>query len=129
MVKILGVSLSALIVILTIIGISASIKNKKQTEWAKSVPLTGKQQEALWQIWQAYQEGRPPKKNPLNLLENSDREYLKKVLSVEFRPEEFKKQDSFSLKKYEKLKRAGFTYEQLDVIIGMTQNRVGRKDL
>ncbi len=97
--------------------------------WAESVPLSDRQRTAMETIWAAYLAGKPPARDPLDRLTQEDRQYLRKISSDLFRPAEFGEPEPFPERKYERLRDKGFTPHQIEIIMGMIQNRVGRPDL
>jgi len=107
-------------------------RNRRLDAWARSVLLTEAQQSAMWELWQAFKAGRVPEVDPLERLSDDDREYINKICSAEYRPAEFGIGLSLNiprLAQFMSLLDKGYNSEQAAIIVGMTINRVGRKDI
>lgn len=109
--------------------LGAKSRNRQLDAWARSIPLTEAQQSAMWELWQAFKSGRVPEVDPLARLSNEDREYIKTICSADYRPPEFGSANTLRLAQFQSLLERGYTPEQAAVIVGMTINRVGRKDI
>ena len=107
----------------------AKSRNRRLDTWARSVPLTEAQQSAMWELWQAFKAGGVPEVDPLSKLSIPDREYIKTICSANYRPPEFGSGNIPRLAQFQSLLERGYTPEQAAVIVGMTINRVGRKDI
>lgn len=129
MFQLLLIILVVLAVCFFVVFISALWRNKKLEEWACSVNLTKEQQDAMWELWTAFKEGRTPKVDPLARLSKRGREHIKTICSAEYRPEKFGSADTLRLAKFIKDLERGYTPAQAAVLAGMTFNRVGRKDI
>ena len=109
--------------------ISVSSRNSKLDTWARSIPLTFSQQDVMWELWCDFKAGRVPDRDPLGLLSESDRAYIKTICSAPFRPSQFGNADVVRLSQFISLCERGWSTTHAAIIVGMTQNRVGRKDL
>ena len=123
-----GIVIGIIAILLVIIGLNF-FQEQKLNNWAKAVPLSSEQRQAMTAIWEGYKAGIAPKPDPLAKLSSADREYIRKICSDGFRPEGVPDPEPFPSRKYEELTSLGFTSAQIDVIMGMTANHVGRKDL
>jgi hypothetical protein len=104
-------------------------RNARLAAWGKSIPLTSVQQEAMWELYQSMKAGIVPSYDPLENLNDEDKEYVFKVCSSAFRPAEYGNADTLRLTIFRDLQAKGFTSEQSAVLLGMMFNMVGRKDL
>ena len=104
-------------------------RNKKLAQWAKSVPISSIQQNAMWEVWLAGKQKNPPAHDPLLELNEDDRKYIIKICSADFRPLEYGTASVLRLSSFKHYQEIGFTAEQAAVITGMMFNMVGRKDL
>lgn len=104
-------------------------RNKRLDAWARSVPLSESQQGAMWEIWQAFKAGRIPQNDPLADLSEEDREYVKLICSPEVRPAEFGLAETLRVAQFMSLIERDYKAEHAAIIVGMTINRVGRKDI
>lgn len=104
-------------------------RNRRLNAWARSVPLTEAQQSAMWELWQAFEAGHVPEVDPLSRLSGDDREYIKTICSADYRPAEFGSANVLRLAQFQSLIERGYNPEQAAVIVGMTFNMVGRKDI
>lgn len=104
-------------------------RNKRLDNWAKSVPISEAQQNAMKELWDAHNNNRVPEVDPLSNLTKEDLEYVKLICSADFRPKEFGSANSVRLALYFSLKEKGYSFDQAAIIIGMSTNRVGRKDI
>ncbi len=93
------------------------------------MPLTEVQQSAMWELWQDFKAGRVPDICPLAQLSDDDREHIKTICSADYRPAEFGSAKVLRLAQFQSLLERGYTSEQTAVIVGMTINRVGQKDI
>lgn len=129
MIQLLFVILATLAIAFLAVFISALWRNKKLDEWASSVNLTKEQQNAMWELWTAFKKGEIPKVDPLARLSKKDREHIKIICGVDYRPRKFGSANPLRIAKFIKDLERGYTPEQAAVIAGMTFNRVGRKDI
>ncbi len=107
-------------------------RENKLNAWARSVPLTEAQQAAMWEVWQAFKAGVVPKIDPLSRLTEAEREYIKEMCSPDHRPAAFSSGrggDVLRIAQFESALERGYTPAQAAVIVGMTFNKVGRKDI
>ena len=108
---------------------AAKRRNQELAEWAATIPVTDAQQGAMMKLWKASQSHKPPSEDPLLSLCDSDREYLRKICSADFRPARFGDIHALHMVTHINLTKRGFSPEQAVIIVGMTFNGVGMKDI
>jgi len=104
-------------------------RNRRLAKWGKSVPVTDKQKDAMWELWIAGKNGVPPRIDPLSKLSQEDKDYILKICSADFRPSEFGNANVLRLASWRHFKELGFTEDQGAVLVGMMFNMVGRQDI
>ena len=104
-------------------------RNRRLDAWARCVPLTEAQESAMWELWQAFKANRVPEVDPLALLSDDDREYITTICSADYLSAEFGSANVPRVAQFLYLIERGYTTKQAAVIVGMTINRVGRKDI
>lgn len=109
--------------------VSIKLRNRRLDLWARSVPLTKVQQDAMWELWQAFKNGQVPEDDPVSRLSKDDREYIKTICGADYRPSKFGSADVLRLAQFQSLMERGYTAEQSAIIVGMTINKIGRKDI
>ena len=114
-----------------ILSIWRSVKKRNQNlkNWAQSIPLTNKQQSTIWELWQDFKAKKVPEIDPLSRLTKKDYEYIRKICSADFRPFKFGLANTLRFSQFLSLIERGYNHKQATIIVGMTINLVGRKDL
>jgi len=122
-------ALAVILVIFISIALLIRTRNRRLDKWARSIPLTDSQQSALWELWQNFKAGRIPEVDPLTRLSPYDREYINQICSADFRPLEFGSSNTVRMSQGLSLLKRGYKPEHAAIIVGMTINRVGRRDI
>lgn len=104
-------------------------RNRRLAAWAKSVPISPAQAEAMRALWAAGQAKIPPHSDPLDSLSQEDATYVVKICGASFRPREFGDASVVRVASFKHFKGLGFTDRQAAVLVGMTANMVGRPDV
>ena len=104
-------------------------RNARLATWGKTISLTPLQQESMWELYQSMKAGVVPSTDPLQKLNDEDKEYIFKICGSNFRPTEFGNADVLRLSVFRDLQSKGYNGEQSAILVGMMFNMVGRKDL
>ena len=105
---------------------------RKLNEWARSVSLTETQQSAMWELWEVFKTGNVPDADPLSRLSEENLNYIKQICSPDYRPAAFnsgKGGDVVRIAQFKYLTEKGYNPTQTAVLVGMTLNKVGRRDI
>lgn len=118
--------------LLIFIGVSwhsGSERNKRLEEWASSIPMSPNVRQAMDDLMLAAKaalaaNGQPPLECPLERLTTDERQYLQKICSPAFLPEEFGRGTTVAMwaSELRDLKAKGLTDEQARIVIGMVHN-------
>lgn len=80
-------------------------------------------------LWTAGQAKTPPSVDPLDGLSEEDVTYILKICGASFRPREFGDATVTRIASFGYYKGHGFKDKQAAVLVGMTINMVGRRDV
>ena len=104
-------------------------RNHRLAAWAKTVPLSQRESEAMWQLWVAGKQETPPARNPLLDLRPDELSHVLEVCGAAYRPREFGGANTLRLASFQHFTELGFDEQQSAVLVGMAFNMVGRQDL
>ena len=101
-------------------------RNRRLAAWARSVPISPAQAQAMRALWAAGRAKTPPIADPLDALSEEDMAYVVKICGASFRPPEFGDASVARVASFRYFKGLGFNDRQAPVLVGMTTNMVGR---
>jgi hypothetical protein len=104
-------------------------RNARLDAWARSVHLSEIQQDAMWRLWITFKRRAIPDEDPLATLSREDLDYVLEVCGEGYRPARFGSARVLRLAQFQSLLGRGYSPDQAAVIVGMTINRVGRRDI
>ena len=61
-------------------------RNAKLAAWGQAVHLTALQRESMWELYLSMKTGVVPSVDPLQKLNNEDKEYILRICGSDFRP-------------------------------------------
>jgi len=116
-----------LIAVVGVLLVGGARRNRRLAAWARGVPISPAQAEAMRALWAAGQARRPPTVDPLDTLGEEDMAYVLKICGASFRPREFGDASVVRVLSFMHFKGFGFTDRQAAVLVGMTVNMVGKR--
>lgn len=120
--------LIAVLLLLSLAAIGQVLRNRDLDAWARSVPLTESQQDAMRRLWSVFRQGIVPDLDPLASLSQEDLAHVLEVCGEAYRPQRFGKSKGLRIAQFQSLLERGYSPDQAAVVVGMTVNRVGRED-
>jgi hypothetical protein len=116
-------------VLLAVVGVllaGGARRNRRLADWARTVPVSPAQAQAVRALWGAGHARTPPSVDPLDALSEEDIAYVLKICGASFRPREFGDASVARVASFKHFKGLGFTDRQAAILVGMTINMVGR---